>query len=75
VSDSSSRPLQARRTEVSGLELEWPVRLRIGRLAIREPRAVVERGPAGDFAIARLFGSPAGPDSTALASGPAGTAA
>jgi Domain of Unknown Function (DUF748) len=75
ISDGSGRPLQAQRIEASGLELDWPVRLRIGRLAIREPRAVVERGPAGDFAIARLFGSPAGPDSTALASGPAGTAA
>ena len=56
-----ARPLQAQRIEASGLALDWPDRLRIGRLAIREPRAVVERGPAGDFAIARLFGPPAGP--------------
>ncbi len=59
VSDGSGRPLQAQRIEASGLELDWPDRLRIGRLAIREPRAVVERGPTGDFAIARLFGPPA----------------
>jgi uncharacterized protein involved in outer membrane biogenesis len=74
ISDGSGRPLQAQRIEASRLELGWPDRLRIGRLAIREPRAVVERGRAGDFAIARLFGSPAGRDSTAPASGPAGTA-
>ncbi len=63
VSDGSGRPLQAQRIEASGLELDWPDRLRIGRLAIREPRAVVERGPAGDFGIARLFGPPSRPDS------------
>ena len=74
VSDGSGRPLQARRIEASGLELHWPDRLRIGRLAIREPRAVVERSPAGDFAMARLFGPPAGRDWTAPASGPAGGA-
>ena len=74
VSDGSGRPLQAQRIEASGLELDWPDRLRIGRLAIREPRAVIERGPTGDFAIARLFGPPADPQSTAPASGPAGAA-
>jgi Domain of Unknown Function (DUF748) len=74
VSDGVSRPLQAQRIEASGLELDWPDRLRIGRLAIREPRAVVERGPTGDFAIARLFGPPAGPDSAAAPSVPAGAA-
>jgi hypothetical protein len=75
VSDGSGRPLQAQRIEASGLELNWPDRLRIARLAIREPRAVVERGPAGDFAIARLFGPPAGRDSAATTSVPAGAAA
>jgi Domain of Unknown Function (DUF748) len=74
VSDGSGRPLQAQRIEASGLELDWPDRLRIGRVAIREPRAVVERSPAGDFAIARLFGPPAGRDSTTPASGAAGGA-
>jgi Domain of Unknown Function (DUF748) len=74
VSDGVSRPLQAQRIEASGLELDWPDRLRIGRLAIREPRAVVERGPTGDFAIARLFGPPAGPGSAAAPSVPAGAA-
>jgi uncharacterized protein involved in outer membrane biogenesis len=74
VSDGSGRPLQAQRIEASGLALDWPDRLRIGRLAIREPRAVVERGPAGDFAIARLFGPSAGRDSAAATSVPAGAA-
>ena len=72
VSDGSGRPLQAQRIEASGLALNWPDRLRIGRLAIREPRAVVERGRAGDFGIARLFGPPARPDSPAPVPGPAG---
>jgi uncharacterized protein DUF748 len=61
VSDGADRVLSASRIEASALELDWPARLRIGRLAVREPRAVVERGRTGDLAIARLSGPPAGP--------------
>lgn len=59
VSEGRDRLLQVPRVEASGLELDWPGRLRIGRLAIRAPRAVVERGQAGDFALAKLWSSPA----------------
>jgi hypothetical protein len=61
VSDGTGRLLSAPRIEGSSLELDWPARLRIGRLTVREPRAVVERGRAGDLAITRLLGPSAGP--------------
>ena len=72
VSDGSARLLDAQRIEASELQLDWPDRLRIGRLAIREPRAVVERGRTGEFAIARLLGPSAGPESRTAVAEPAG---
>jgi Domain of Unknown Function (DUF748) len=60
VADGQSRLLQARRIEASGLEVHWPERLRIGRLALHEPRALVERDRTGAFPLARLWAPPAG---------------
>ena len=59
VADGRERLLQAQRVEASDLGLDWPERLRIKQLAIRQPRVVVERDQAGGFSLARL-GSPPG---------------
>ena len=56
VADGRERLLQVQRVEASDLELDWPERLRIKQLAIRQPRAVVERDQAGGFPLARLWG-------------------
>jgi hypothetical protein len=68
VWEGAARLLGAQRIEASELELGWPDRLRIGRLTIREPRAVVERGRTGEVALGRLLGSSPGPDSSPSAS-------
>ena len=64
VWDGSARLIEAQRIEASELQLDWPDRFRVGRLAIREPRVVIERGRTGEFTIARLLGPPAASDSS-----------
>ena len=73
LTNGRERLLHARRVEASGLELDWPERLRIRQVAIRQPRAVVERDPAGGFPLARL-GSPPAPAALAEEPAPAATA-
>ncbi len=58
MADGRERLLQAQRVEASDLELDWPERLRIKQLAIRQPQAVVERDQAGEFPLARLGSLP-----------------
>jgi hypothetical protein len=58
MASGAERLLGAERLEASGLELDWPERLRIAQLAVRRPRAVVERDRAGEFPLARLGGPP-----------------
>src|SRR5262249_56433361 len=75
VWEGSARLLGAQRIEASELELGWPDRLRVGRLTIREPRAVVQRDRTGVVAIGRLLGPPAGPGASPPAPAqPAGAA-
>ena len=69
VADGRERLLQAQRVEASDLELDWPERLRIKQLAIRQPRAVVERDQTGGFPLARLGGPPGGMEQSAPVTG------
>jgi uncharacterized protein involved in outer membrane biogenesis len=74
ISDGSTRLVEAQRVEAAGLEVDWPARVKVGRLTIREPRAVVERGPAGDFPAARLLSPAGGSNAAATASANIGVA-
>jgi hypothetical protein len=54
--------LTAERVEATGLEYEWPARLRVATLGIRRPSTVLERNAAGAITLPELFArqAPAG---------------
>lgn len=51
--------LMAERVDATGLDYEWPARLRLAALRVRRPAAVLERDTAGTLALAELFRRPA----------------
>jgi hypothetical protein len=63
--------LTAERVDATGLDYEWPARLRLATLRVRRPSAVVERDPAGVLTLPELFRRPT---PTGEAETPAGTA-
>ncbi len=66
VSDSrapSAPPvLTAERVEATGLEYEWPARLKLTALRVRRPSGVVERDATGRVTLPDLFARPATAD-------------
>lgn len=47
--------LTAERVDATGLDYEWPARLRLATLRIRRPSAVLERDSAGVLTLTELF--------------------
>jgi hypothetical protein len=50
--------LTAERIEATGLDYEWPARLRLASLRVRRPSGIVERDAAGAVALGALFERP-----------------
>ena len=59
VADPRQEVLRARRIQASGLELQWPTRVVIGRVLVTEPRGTIERDHAGGLSTRDLLGFPA----------------
>jgi hypothetical protein len=59
VRDARQELLGTRRLEATGVEVEWPTRLAIRRLLVREPRAMVERDADGSFPLQAVLNRPA----------------
>ena len=67
--------LTAERVDATGLDYEWPARVRLAALRVRRPSAVVERDSAGVLTLTELFrrqtptgtGGPETPGGTASA--------
>jgi hypothetical protein len=56
-------PLAVEGVEVAGLEADWPDRIRVARVAIRKPSALLEREKDGSFPLrTMLTGSHGGPE-------------
>src|SRR5262245_43088259 len=55
IRDSQQELIGARRVEATGLEVEWPTRVRVGRIVVSGPRAIVERDQHGKFPLTALL--------------------
>ncbi|HMH54383.1 MAG TPA: DUF748 domain-containing protein, partial [Candidatus Acidoferrum sp.] len=56
-------PLAVESVEITGLEADWPERIRVARVAIRKPAALLEREKDGSFPLrTMLTGSHGGPE-------------
>jgi uncharacterized protein DUF748 len=47
--------MTAERMEATGLDYDWPARLRVATFSVRRPSAVLERNAAGALALSELF--------------------
>src|SRR4029453_1742072 len=54
IRDSQQELMGARRVEATALEVEWPTRVRVGRIIVDGPRAIVERDQNGKFPLTAL---------------------
>jgi hypothetical protein len=63
VTDAHQEVVGARRVEGKGIEVHWPSRLKIERLVLSAPRAIIERDRSGEFPLQRLL-SRAAPSSS-----------
>ena len=52
-------PLAVEGVEVAGLEADWPDRIRVARVAIRKPSALLEREKDGSFPLRTMLTPPA----------------
>ena len=59
VADHGHEVLRARRIQASGLELQWPTRVVIGRVLVTGPRGTIERDHAGGLSTRDILGRPA----------------
>jgi hypothetical protein len=77
VGPGSRPPLAVEGLEVAGLEGDWPDRIRVGRVAIRKPSALIERDKDGSFPLRSMLVPPAqsSPATAAAPSEPAPAAA
>jgi hypothetical protein len=55
IRDSQQELMGARRVEATALEVEWPTRVRVGRIIVDGPRAIVERDQHGNFPLTALL--------------------
>src|SRR5262245_25825123 len=55
IRDSQQELIGARRVEATGLAVEWPTRVRVGRIIVSGPRAIVERDQHGNFPLTALL--------------------
>jgi len=55
IRDSQQELIGARRVEATGLEVEWPSRVRVGRVIVSGPRAIIERDQHGNFPLTALL--------------------
>src|SRR5262249_52156963 len=70
----ADRPaVSVERLEASGIEVDWPKRVRIGRLALERPTVLVERESDGRFPLRTILGAPT-PDGVPGAAPPTGAA-
>ncbi len=58
VADGNRRVLSVERAEARGIDVDWPGRVSVARLALRQPWALVERDERGAFPLRRLLASP-----------------
>jgi hypothetical protein len=71
LADGERTVLWLRQLEATGLDVEWPGRVGVGRLRVQRPRALVEIDRQGALALARRFAAPAaGPAPPADGPGP-----
>src|SRR5262249_28274913 len=73
IRDGARDLLTAERVEARGLEVDWPRRVRVGRVALTAPRGLVERDRAGAFpalALLRPGAGTAAPDAVGAVSTP-----
>lgn len=70
LADGARTVLALRRIDATGLDVQWPDRIAIAQVRLREPSAVVERDRAGRFVVLDRFAA-ATPADTAPAPGPA----
>src|SRR5215831_20967963 len=55
VRDAQQELLGAQRVDLTGLEVQWPERLRVARVVVNGPRAIVERTKQGNLPLTALF--------------------
>jgi Domain of Unknown Function (DUF748) len=55
IRDGQQELIGARRVEATGLEVQWPTRVRVGRIVVSGPRAIVERDQHGSFPLTALL--------------------
>ena len=65
VLDGSRPLLTASRVAASGMEYTWPATVRVARLTVAQPSAMVERDAAGAIKLAELFRPVRAPETTA----------
>ena len=68
VADARQKLAGAQRLEASGLEVQWPARIVVKRLLVKQPSATVQRDRAGRFPLQALLN-----DSTLSARAPSET--
>lgn len=51
--------LRAERVEATGLEYEWPARVKVTSLRVRRPAGLIERDASGHVSLPELFARPA----------------
>ena len=79
IRDSQQELMSAQRVEATGLEVEWPTRVRVGQLIVSGPRAIVERDQHGNFPLTALLtraaAAPSAPPAVVRAAGRRGAGA
>ena len=79
IRDSQQELMSAQRVEATGLEVEWPTRVRVGQIIVSGPRAIVERDQHGNFPLTALLtraaAAPSAPPAVVRAAGRRGAGA
>jgi hypothetical protein len=79
VGPGARPPLAVDSVEVTGLDADWPDRIRVARVAVRKPAALLEREKDGSFPLRTMLSPPAKPtagaESTPAAPAPTSTSA
>lgn len=70
MTDGRRRVLSAERVQARGLDVEWPGRVGVERLALRRPWVLVEREADGTLPLRAMLGPAAGGAGTTPAAGP-----